>query len=57
MLVGYVTEVIPEKSTNNYLIRFRTAADFHSLQYVYVIDNKQQEAINQLLEKAKQQNK
>lgn len=57
MLIGYVTEVIPEKSTNNYLIRFRTAADFHSLQYVYVIDNKQQEAINQLLEKAKQQNK
>jgi len=57
MMVGYVTEVIPEKSKNNFLIRFKTAADFHSLQYVYVIDNKQQEAINQLLEKAKQQNK
>lgn len=57
MLIGYVTEVIPEKSSNNYLIRFKTAADFHSLQYVYVIDNKQQEAVNQLLEKAKQQNK
>lgn len=57
MLVGYVTEVIPEKSSNNFLIRFKTAADFHSLQYVYVIDNKQQEAVNQLLEKAKQQNK
>jgi len=57
MLIGYVTEVIPEKSSNNYLIRLKTAADFHSLQYVYVIDNKQQEAINQLLEKAKQQNK
>lgn len=57
MLIGYVSEIIPEKSSNNFLIRFRTAADFHSLQYVYVIDNKQQEAINQLLEKAKQQNK
>ena len=54
MLIGYVTEVLAEKSSNNYLIKFRTAADFHSLQYVYVIDNKQQEAINQLL---KQQNK
>ncbi len=57
MLIGYVTDVIPEKSSNNFLIRFKTAADFYSLQYVYVIDNKQQEAINQLLDKAKQQNK
>jgi rod shape-determining protein MreC len=57
MLIGYVTDVIPEKSTNNFAIKFRTAADFYSLQYVYVIDNKQQEAINQLLDKAKQQNK
>jgi rod shape-determining protein MreC len=57
MLIGYVTDVHPEKSSNNYVIKFRTAADFHSLQYVYVIDNRQQEAINQLIEKAKQQNK
>lgn len=57
MLIGYVTEVVPEKSSNNFLIRFKTAADFYSLQYVYVIDNRQQEAINQLLDKAKQQNK
>ena len=57
MLVGFVTEVIPEKSSNNYIVKFKTAADFHSLQYVYVIDNRQQEAINQLLDKAKQQNK
>ena len=57
MLVGYVTEVIPEKSTNNFLIKFKTAADFYNLQYVYAIDNSQQEAINQLLEKAKQQAK
>lgn len=57
MLIGFVTEVIPEKSTNNYLIKFKTAADFFSLQYVYAIDNSQQEAVNQLLEKAKQQAK
>lgn len=54
MLVGYVTEVIPEKSSNNYLIKFKTAADFYNLQYVYAIDNSQQEAVDQLLEKAKQ---
>jgi rod shape-determining protein MreC len=55
MLIGFVTEVIPEKSTNNFLIKFKTAADFYNLQYVYAIDNRQQEAVNQLLEKAKQQ--
>ena len=54
MLLGFVTEVIPEKSTSNFLIKFRSAANFYNLQYVYVIDNSQQEAINQLLEKAKQ---
>lgn len=57
MLIGFVTEVIPEKSTNNFLIKFKTAADFYNLQYVYAIDNRQQEAVNQLLEKAKQQAK
>jgi rod shape-determining protein MreC len=57
MLLGFVTEVIPEKSSNNFLIKFRSAANFYNLQYVYAIDNSQQEAINQLLEKAKIQAK
>jgi len=54
-LLGFVTEVVPDKSTNNFLIKFRSAANFYNLQYVYAIDNSQQEAIDQLLEKAKQQ--
>jgi rod shape-determining protein MreC len=57
LLVGFVTEVEPEKSTNNYSIKLKTAADFYNLQYVYVIDNKQQEAIKELLDKATQQSK
>ena len=57
LLIGFVTEVIPEKSTNNYTIKLKTAADFYNLQYVYVIDNKQQEAVKQLLDKATQQSK
>jgi rod shape-determining protein MreC len=56
-LLGIVTEVIPETSSNNYLIKFRSAANFYNLQYVFAIDNSQQEAINELLEKAKQQGK
>jgi rod shape-determining protein MreC len=51
MLLGFVTEVIPEKSSNNFLIKFHSAANFYNLQYVYAIDNSQQEAINKLLEK------
>jgi rod shape-determining protein MreC len=54
MLLGFVTEVIPEKSSSNFLLKFRTAANFYNLQYVYAIDNSQQEAINEVLEKAKQ---
>ncbi len=57
LLIGFVTDVIPEKSSNNYLIKLKTAADFYNLQYVYVIDNKQQEAVKELLDKATQQNK
>lgn len=50
LLIGYVTEVVPEKSKNNYIIKLKTTANFYNLQYVYVIDNKQQEAIKQLLD-------
>ncbi len=53
MIVGTVTELIPEKSTSNYLIRFRSAANFYNLEYVFAIDNKQTEDINNLLDKVK----
>lgn len=56
MLIGFVEEVIPEKSTNNFLIKLRSAANFYNLQFVYAIDNKQTEEINKLLDKAKQKN-
>lgn len=53
MIIGTVTELIPEKSTSNYLIRFRSAANFYNLEYVFAIDNKQTEDINNLLDKVK----
>jgi rod shape-determining protein MreC len=55
MLLGFVTEVILEKSSSNYLIKLRSAANFYNLQYAYAIDDKQRETIDELLEKAKQQ--
>ena len=55
MMVGYVVEVIAEKSTNNYLIKLRSAANFYNLEFVYAIDNKQADEIIKIQEKAKKQ--
>ncbi len=52
MLIGYVGEIIAEKSTNNYMLKLRSAANFYNLEFVYAIDNKQAEDINKVLEKA-----
>jgi len=53
MMIGYVEEIIAEKSTNNYTIKLRSAANFYNLEFVYAIDNKQAEEINKILDKAK----
>ncbi len=53
MMIGRVKEVIPEKSTNNFLIKFISMADFYNLEYVFAIDNRQTESINDLLDKLK----
>lgn len=53
MLIGTIDQISPDKSTNNYIIKLKTAANFYNLQYVYSIKNYQKEEINKLLEKAK----
>ena len=55
MMIGTVTEVFAEKSTSNFRIKFRTAANFYNLQYVYAIENTDQEPVNKILDKLKQQ--
>lgn len=55
MMVGTVQEVLAEKSTSYYRIKFRTSADFYNLQYVYAIDNRDQEKVNEILDKLNQQ--
>ncbi len=57
MILGFVTEVLVDKSSNNYLIKLRSGVNFYTLQYAYAIDDKQRETIDALLEKAKQQAK
>jgi len=56
MMMGTVLDVVQETSTNNVTIHFQSAANFYNIEYVYVIDNSEQETINKLLDKAKKQN-
>lgn len=56
MMVGTVLEAIPEKSSSNYLIKFRSAANFYNLEYVYVIENRQAENIKDMLDNVKNKN-
>jgi rod shape-determining protein MreC len=53
LMIGTVDQVEPEKSTNNYIIKIKSTANFYNLQFVYAIDNSEREEINKLVEKAK----
>jgi rod shape-determining protein MreC len=53
MFIGVIDQVTPDKSTNNYIIRLRSAANFYNLQYAYAIKNYQKDEIDRLLEKVK----
>jgi rod shape-determining protein MreC len=57
LMLGRVDEVFLETSTNNYKIMVRTATNFYNLEYAYAIDNLQQKAIDQLLNKANNNSK
>lgn len=54
MMIGIVQEVKSDKSTNNYLIKFKTSVDFSNVELVLVIDNKQAESIKAILDTVKQ---
>ncbi len=55
LLIGRVEGVYTESSSNYYKVKFNTAANFYNLQYVYVIENAEQEAVNALLESVKKE--
>ncbi len=52
LMLGTVAEIIPDKSTNNYIIKLKSSANFYNLQYVYAIENYQKDEINRLLKNA-----
>jgi len=55
MMIGTIEEVYAETATNNFKIKFRTAANFYNLHHAYAINNQQQEPVIKLLEKVKKQ--
>ncbi len=52
LMIGTIDEIIPDKSTNNYLIKLKSTANFYNLQYVYAIENYQKDEITRLLKNA-----
>lgn len=53
LLVGYVKDIINDKSSSTYTVRVIPAANFENLQYAYIINNLQKEEPEQLLNKVK----
>jgi rod shape-determining protein MreC len=51
LLLGYVKDIIVDKSSSTYTVRIIPGANFNNLQYVYIIDNLQQQEPSQLLKK------
>lgn len=56
LMIGTVTQITPDESTNSVVIKLKAAANFNNLEYVYAIDNLQKDAMDKLLEKANKQN-
>jgi rod shape-determining protein MreC len=52
--IGTVEAIFRETRTNDFRIKFKTAADFYNLQYVYVIENMDMEGVNKMLDKTLQ---
>lgn len=53
LLIGYVKDIINDRSSNTYTVRLDPAANFENLQYSYVINNLQKEEPQKLLKKVK----
>jgi rod shape-determining protein MreC len=53
LLIGFVKDIINDKSSSTYTVRLKPAANFENLQYSYVINNLQNEEPEQLLKKVR----
>jgi len=53
LLIGFVKDIINDKSQSTYTVRIKTAANFENLQYSYIIENLQKDEPAALLKKVK----
>jgi rod shape-determining protein MreC len=53
LLIGYVRDIINDKSSSTYTVRVNSAVNFETLQFAYIIDNLQSEEVNNLMKKVK----
>lgn len=56
LLIGTIEEIAEDKSSNVYTLKVRTAANFHNLEYVYIINNLQKQEPSELLKRVKKIN-
>lgn len=51
MMIGVIDEIKPDVSTNTFIIKVRSTANFYNLQYVYAIKNYERAEADSLLKK------
>lgn len=51
LLIGFVKDIVVDKSSSTYTVRVIPGANFETLQYAYIIDNLQKQEPQQLLKK------
>jgi rod shape-determining protein MreC len=52
--VGIIEKIVPEKSTNNYLLHIRPTTDFSKIQHVFIVENLQKAEQEELENKNKE---
>lgn len=50
-VVGYVVQVLEDKSTSTYSLKLKTATDFYSVQHAYIVKNLQKAEMDSLMKK------
>ena len=56
LLIGTIDEIVEDKSTNVYTLKVKTAANFYTVEFVYIINNLQKEESGELLQRVKKTN-
>ncbi len=56
ILIGTVSEILLEKTSNSYTLKVKTAANFYNVQFVYIINNLLKQEPQELLKRVKKTN-